>query len=496
MIKKIASNTISQILSKIVTAIISIFLISALTKYLSPEMYWQYNKIYNYLAIFTFLADLWLYTISIREISKDTSKASKIIWNVMTLRLLLWLWIIFLSILIAFFLPWYNTTISLISILIVSIFSVFNLMNSSVLSLMQAFLKIEFSWLTFILWKIINLSVILIVIFFLFPKNSETNFDLAFIYIMIAWLLWIIVNFWLNFIYANKITKIQFLFEWDYIRYLFKTSLPYWVALFLSVIYLKIDVVLLSLLENPEKADLSIALYSLPMKIIEVLMVIWVYFLNSILPILSTYFNKNSFSEISTLLKNSFRVLFSFSIIILVLWILFAKDLILILATPDYLDNSLHQYTSLDAFIVVLFVLLFYFISSLFNYLFIASKNEMKLLYINIFITIFNIVWNILLIPKYSFLWAWITTLISQILLFWLWFYFSRKIVKFDFDILYILKVSLFWFIVYYIWDYILFNYNLWKYLDLALYGTLFFTLFILFFYFMNRKILKIWKKN
>ena len=145
MFKKIASNTIAQILSKFLTAFISIFLIGVLTKYLSTEMYWQYNKIYNYLAFFAFFADLGLYTISIREISKDTTQASKIIGNVMSLRLLLWIGIIFLSGIIAFFLPGYNTELMLYSIFIVSIFTVFSLLNSSVLSLMQSFMKIEFS---------------------------------------------------------------------------------------------------------------------------------------------------------------------------------------------------------------------------------------------------------------------------------------------------------------------------------------------------------------
>jgi len=37
MLKKIASNTIAQVFSKIITAIISIFLLSILTKYLSVE---------------------------------------------------------------------------------------------------------------------------------------------------------------------------------------------------------------------------------------------------------------------------------------------------------------------------------------------------------------------------------------------------------------------------------------------------------------------------
>jgi O-antigen/teichoic acid export membrane protein len=79
MLKKIASNTISQILSKVFTAIISIFLIKALTTYLSVDEYGLYNKIYSYLGIFAFLADLGLYTITVREIRAGKEKTSKII---------------------------------------------------------------------------------------------------------------------------------------------------------------------------------------------------------------------------------------------------------------------------------------------------------------------------------------------------------------------------------------------------------------------------------
>ncbi|MDF1682802.1 MAG: oligosaccharide flippase family protein [Patescibacteria group bacterium] len=79
MFKKIASNTISQIFSKVATAIISIFLISMLTNYLPVDKYGLYSKIYNYSSIFVFLADLGLYTITIREITNNKSNTKKII---------------------------------------------------------------------------------------------------------------------------------------------------------------------------------------------------------------------------------------------------------------------------------------------------------------------------------------------------------------------------------------------------------------------------------
>lgn len=68
--KKIYTNTIAQIAGKIITALISIFLIKVLTSYLDVAGYGLYSKIYNYLSIFAVIADLGLYTITVRELTK------------------------------------------------------------------------------------------------------------------------------------------------------------------------------------------------------------------------------------------------------------------------------------------------------------------------------------------------------------------------------------------------------------------------------------------
>lgn len=491
MLKKIASNTFSQILSKALTALISIFLIWILTKYLSTSLYWEYNKLYNYLSIFAFLADLWLYTITIREISKHKDKAEYIIWNALSLRFILWLLIIFLALWVSLFLPWYNNQLTFLWVLIVSVFTFFSLLNSSVLSLMQSYMKIEFSLFSVVFWKIINFFLIVLIALILFPKWTILNFEIPFLLILISGLIWIILNFFLNFYYANKIVKIRLLFDFEYMKHLFFTSLPYWVALFLSVLYFKVDVVLLSLLEPKNISNTSIALYSLPMKIIEVLMVLWVFYLNSILPILSEYFKEEKLEEIKKILTNSFRFLFSFWFFVLVMWLLFKDYLIKIIATPDYLSHEIHKYTSSDVFLIILFILVFYFISAIFNYIFIASKNEKQVLYINLFITFFNIFWNILLIPKYSFMWAWFVTLISQILLFVLLFYFSRSIVKFKFDIIYILKVVCFSWVFFFFWKYVLENFSFWIYFDFFIYWFLYFIIFFTYLFLINRKMFK-----
>lgn len=478
MFKKIASNTIIQIISKIITAVIAIFLLSILTKYLSIEGFWLYSKIFNYLGIFAFLADLGLYTIMIREISeKNNSKnTEKIVWNVLTLRIILGTIIIFVALIIAYFLPWYNSNLELLSIFIIWIFTLISLINSTFLAYMQSQLKMEFSLFSVVAGKILNLWLVLFIVYFLFIDNTQNSI----IYIFISALIWIILNTYLNYWYSKKTCNISMKFDKDYIKYIFKISLPYWIALFLSVIYFKIDIILLSIIEW-EKANISIALYSLPMRIIEVLMVISGFYLNSILPKLSRLFsinskiaiNKKKYNELQKILIISFKILFSFWLIVFVFGALFREYIIRIIWTENYINPTNHIFNSTDVFLIVLAVLIFNAISLLFIYIFIWAKKQSILLKINIFITILNIIWNIILIPKYSFIWAGIMTLISQILLFLITYYYSRKIIKFSFPKIFILKILLLSIFFYFFMNFVLKNYSIWLYLDILIYWVL-----------------------
>lgn len=492
-----ASNTISQIISKAGTAIIAIFLISVLTNYLTVELYWLYSKVYNYVWIFVFLADLWLYAITIREITNNKEKSSSIVWNVMSLRLILWIFILILAVAIAFFLPWYNSILALISIFIASIFTILQLLNSSILALMQANMKVEYSAFTLILWKLVNLFWTALVAYVFYPKQFIENSDYfsPFIYIMIVWVISVFINTILNYFYARKIVKFWFAWDFDYIKHIFKISVPYGIALFLSVVYFKMDIMILSIMEEQTIADRNISLYSLPMKIVEVIMVIWWFYMTSMLPSITEAFKKKDEKTLTKLTDISFKVLFMFSSMVFILWIMFRDYIIKIIANDDYLNVL--PYSSSDAFLVVFAVILFYFISLVFIYLFVASENQNKLLKINIIVTIFNFVGNILFIPKYSFMWAWFVTLLSQILLFILWYFWTKKLVKFSFSYKFLLSNIIFSTIIYFFWTYILKNfsfiwvYKYWLYIDFVLYWWIFFVIYMIFFYFVYKKFLK-----
>ena len=146
--KKIYTNTLAQIGSKVITALISIFMIKVITGYLDVAGYGLYSKIYNDLSIFAVIADLGLYTITVRELTKyedDPKMVEKISGNVLSLRTLSGLLIIGLSLSIAPFLSGYDTPTAYIGIAIASLFTLAGLVNSSIMSYLQATLRTEFS---------------------------------------------------------------------------------------------------------------------------------------------------------------------------------------------------------------------------------------------------------------------------------------------------------------------------------------------------------------
>jgi len=430
MLKKIASSTVSQILWKVLTAIISIFLLALLTKYLSPELYGQYNRVYNYLAFFTFFADLWLYTIAVREISKTPQDTGKIVGNILSLRITLGIFSCLWAFLLAFFLPWYHTPLFLWAIGVVSIFSILSLMNSSFLSLMQAHMKMEFSLLSSVANKLITFGIICCVAYFFYPAGENTNFSHAFLAILTAGTIGVLVNTLMNRYRANRIVPIRLLWDSAFIKHIFLTSLPYGIALFLSVVYMKIDIIFISLLSLPGdlNADIAIALYSVPMKIVEVLMVMSGFFLASILPSLTTSIEKKKEEIFEQIFSGSFRFLLSLGLMIFVFGKIFWKDIFRIITSDAYLDESTAGATSLDVFEIITFGLIFSFLFSLYQYITIAQKKETLLVRINASITGVNIVGNLIFIPLYGFIGAAWVTCICQILLFFIICSAQRKI--------------------------------------------------------------------
>ena len=436
--KKVYWNTIAQLAGKVSTALISIFLIKILTNYLDLEGYGLYSKVYNFLSIFSVIADLGLYTITVREISdhKDNpEKVSRIAGTVLSIRTMMGVGIIFLSLAIGFFLPGYDTLPALVGILIAGVFTLFGLANSSILSMLQAFLKTEFSFVSTTVGKIVNLVSMMAIVYWFFPHSLLGQYGqyadtIALAGVMIAGLLGNIVMTVMLYSYSRRVHPVGFRFDKEYAKHILKASLPYGLALFLNVVFFKIDIILLSVLEPRAIADTDIALYGVPMKIVEVGMMFGTVFLNSMLPLFTESLRSKD-GNLQALADKAYRLLFLAGAGIAFFLAAAPKQIIAMIASPTYLVNGPSGYDASDAMRVVSFIFLFYFASSLFTYLLIASGDQKKLLSINSKIAIVTLLANAAVIPFFSFMGSAVVTLGCQILLFLLTAHEARHLIQF-----------------------------------------------------------------
>ena len=395
-------------------------MIKIITNYLDVAWYGLYTKIYNYLSIFAVIADLGLYTITVRELTKyedDPKMIAKISGNVLSLRTLSWVLIIFFSLGIAPFLSWYDTLSAYIGIAIASFFVVAGLINSSLMSYLQATLRTEFSLVANTSGKLLTFGLVMLFASVLYPSISWVSSEAKFALVMIAGLAGNILMMALTWWYTSRYQKVRFAWDREYMLHIIKISLPYGIALFLNVIFFKVDTILLSVLESRDVADIAVALYGLPMKLVEVGMMYGTIFLNSLLPVLTSAIEKWDNAKFRKITRHALIILFSGWIVWACTLFFGAEWVIRIISTPEFIHTTLMGYTSADALRIVAWIFLVYFISSLYTYILIAQGEQRKMMYINAFIALINIIGNIIFIPLYSFIGSAWVTLITQILL-------------------------------------------------------------------------------
>ena len=119
--RKILENTFIQVLGKLITAALSIVVLKIISGYLGTSGYGDYTTVYQFLAFFGIIADFGIYTITVKEMSRDESKIPTILGNVMGLRTFLAILAMVLAVLAVFLVPRYENTLIPFGVLIATL---------------------------------------------------------------------------------------------------------------------------------------------------------------------------------------------------------------------------------------------------------------------------------------------------------------------------------------------------------------------------------------
>jgi len=401
LVKNIGMSGISQILVYILAFILMI----AIARYFGPAEYGIYSFAISFTALFAIFADIGMSQFIVRDIARDKKITAEYITNVSIIKIVL-SGITFG--LIAVMINLMNYPLSVIHI--VYLFAVYTILTSfsqMLMSLFQAFEKMEYVAAITTIEKLLLISFGLYVLFLGYDLVT-----LAYVYIFSG----IISVFLSFFLVLKRISKPAPKINFALWKILIIGSLPFGLNTFFGMLFFKIDTVLLSIFQNNIAVGIYTAAYN-PLLALGNMMSVMV--VTAIYPVMSRYFVSSKDSlERFTVVNSRYMAIIGFPMAIgsFVL----ANRFIEVFYAGEYM-------ASVIAFQILALFIPIRLISSITGTL-LTSINKQNIRMISVILSaIFNIMLNLALIPYLSYIGASIATVLSEIILYFTLNYYISK---------------------------------------------------------------------
>jgi O-antigen/teichoic acid export membrane protein len=395
---KIAYNTLIQFGGKIITTGLSLIAVAAITRYLGRVGFGQYTTIITFLSFFAILADFGLTLVTSQLISRPNTDEEKILGNLLAWRLVSAIIFLGLAPIMVLFFP-YSAEIK-IGVAIASSSFIFIALNQVLVGFFQKRLRMDrvsFS-------EVISRTVLVVGIL------AVVKFDWGLFGILWVTVASAAVNFLFHFLFACAWTRLKLRFDFSLWRKIFITAWPLAVTTALNLIYLKTDILFLSLLSRPTKIGLTaeVGLYGVAYRVIDVLVTFPFMFAGIILPILTYRWARADYQGFKQVLQKSFDVMAFLAVPLAVGTQLTAQEIITLVAGPDFAAAG----KILQVLIVAAAAI---FLGVVFSHAVIALDKQKQIIKAYLFTAVTAVAGYLIFIPYFSYFGAAAVTVYSEI---------------------------------------------------------------------------------
>ncbi|MCK4525652.1 MAG: flippase, partial [Candidatus Andersenbacteria bacterium] len=373
--------------------VLALVIIGLTTRYLGDGGFGDYIIVITFVYIFSVIADLGLYSIVVREISREGADEEKIVNNAFTLRFVAGFFILSSAFFVSLIFP-YSEIVKLgIGVAAIGFWILSN--TQVLMGLFQKHLAMDKVAVAEISGRIIQLLFVWTCI----------KFDLGFLYIIFSIFLGAIFNFALILFFTSKYVKIRLRFDFKFWKKLLKQAYPLAISAILVLIYFKLDTIFLSVMKPRE----DVGVYGLSYKILENLIFFPAMIVGLTMPIMSRYIftDRNRFKSVVQRTLNFLLI----AVVPMTFGTILISDKIikLIGGESGFYDSPL-------VLNILMIALGFIFLGALFSNIIIAANKQKQLAQIYFIGMIFNIITNIIFIPRYSYFGAAATTVATELL--------------------------------------------------------------------------------
>ena len=398
MFQKISYNLGIAAFSRLIIGAIGLVVVGLLTRSLGPAGYGYYNLIFAYLYIFTSVADLGLYTVLVREVSKvDAGKEKLIAGRIFTLRLVFAVSILVLADLLVLFFP-YPPLVKW-GIVIASLFSLFSSLTQVLMGVFQKYLRLYLVSVADIIARACQLVLLAVIIYL---KAGLLSFVWAVV-------LSEAVHFLITLVFSRSLVKIKLSADLVYWKQILKTAFPIAVSLIFVLIYFKLDTVLLSLM----KPAYDVGVYSVAYKILEVAIFLPAVYIGLVMPLLSRHAFGNRAEFVKTF-RSAFNTISIFALPLAAYLAVLSDKIVRLVGGGGFIASG-------PVLKILSVAILMIFFGNLGGNAIVALNLQKKGMWIYLAGAVFNVAANLILIPRYSyFAAAWITVATEILITFWM----------------------------------------------------------------------------
>ena len=418
--RKIAYNVVLNSFLKVISTVaLSLFSIRLITGYLGQEGFGQYSTVLAIFAFFSALADLGLGSVTAREISREGADEKNILDKVFSLRLSSSLAVFLLSpLLLIFFNYSHDLKISIVIIAGAVVFSTASLLLNGVFQKRLAMDRV--AWVEFA-GKLFQVGLIVLIV-----RNN-----LGFLAITTALSMSLAFNAIGVFSLSRRYVKFYPHFDFAYWKSFLHESLPMGATAIITFMYFKLDTIILSVLQP----SAHVGIYNVAYKIIENLIFFPAMLAGLILPILSRFIftNHKQFKDIA---DKTFIVFLLIIVPIMIGTFFLAPDIIYIISGGGFPESVL-------VLRILIFALGFIFFGHFFTTLLVVGNAQKKLMKALLIAAVFNIALNMLLITRYSYIGAALSSVVTETLVAIMTAFLVKKYIRYTPSFKHIGKIAL-----------------------------------------------------
>jgi len=390
-VKRIAKNTIALFSAQLIISILTLLLSITIARTLGDVIFGQYSFALAFVTLFAVFSDLGYNTLLVRDVARKKEKASKYMNNIISIRAI---FSIILFTLIFVFINFSNYPEELkISIYLFGFYIILTSLSTVFRVIFRAFEKMEFEAIVNIVSETFRVSLAFIVLFLGYGLIA-----LALVFLFSG-----IFDFFFSFVICEKkFVKTKSEFDFNFLKNTIKFALPLSLLSIFGLIYIRIDTVMLSII----KGDAVVGWYNAAYNLILGLKVIPHLFMNALFPLLSYYYvsSKNS---LKYAYEKSFKYLFMIGLPAALGISLLSDKIILLLYGQEY-------FNSIIALQILAWDILLIFLCKCSSFLFVSTDRQNKMAILIAIVAFINIVLNLFLIPKYSYIGAAIATIAAE----------------------------------------------------------------------------------